>query len=272
MQDELVKRLMNTNSIDDFFSIFFGLDIQEQLSVVGDDFIIPEGTILYRARKDVGIPLLNELDWWMPPESITEQGRFNCKCNPVLYLGTFDFILPREIGLDVDDTYYLAKYRVKNSFSIGSLLKNDDIVNYILHKVAMAIEDDSKLRLEEKNALTIRSEIIKPMDFANDFSIPYYLHSYLRKNLYDITNKVAELVLIKNPYGIRYCSCYTPIEMSGGNFVLTLDGEMGGNYALTYEGIANLEWISAEKKVYTKEAHKKDDMSVYINIMNELSV
>lgn len=268
MRDEIIKKLMNTNSLDEFFVMFFGLSFKDKQTAVGDEFVIPEGTILYRARKDNGVDLINESDWWMPPEKYVSRGRFNRDRKPILYLSTMDFVLPREIGLNVDDSYYLSKYRVKNSFSVGSLLKTDDIVNYILHKVAIAIEDDSKLTSEERKHILPIMDKLKPWDILNDFTSSFYLYHHLKSNLYDITNKIVNLVLSENSCGIRYCSCYVPVEMSGGPQILTLDGEINGNYALTNEGIKHLEWLGSEKRIYTEDDYKKNDMSLFISTIN----
>lgn len=75
--------------------------------------------------------------------------------------------------------------------------------------------------------------------------------------MYDITNKISDLIISRYECGFRYCSCYVPIEMSGGPQVLTLDGEKEGNYALTNAGIKNLEWLGAERRVYTEDDYKK---------------
>ena len=270
MHKEIIEKLINANSLDEFFIMFFGLSYKEKQDALGNEFIVPKGTILYRARKDKGVALVNENDWWMPPKNNVSKGRFNSERKPILYLSTMEFVLPREIGLNINDAYYLSSYRVKNSFSVGSLLKTDDIVNNILHKVAIAIEDDSKLTSEERQLISSTINKIKPCDIVNDLMSPFYLYHYLRNNLYDITNKIVGLVLGKNPCGIRYCSCYNPIEMSGGPQILTLDGKVEGNYAITDEGIKNLEWIGSEKRVYTEEDYKKNDMSLFIIELSKL--
>lgn len=271
MRDEIIKKIMNTNSLDEFLVMFFGLSYKDRQTALGNEFVVPENTILYRARKDNGVDLINESDWWMPPEKYVSKGRFNRERKPVLYLSTMDFVLPREIGLNVDDAYYLSKYRVKNNFCVGSLLKTNDTVNYVLHKVAIAIEDDSKLTPEERKLLSPIMDKLKPWDIVNSFSSSFYLYHHLKTDLYDVTNKIFEQALSKNSCGIRYCSCYVPIEMSGGPQILTLGGEVEGNYALTNAGIRNLEWLGAEKRIYTEDDYKKNDMSLFISTVCDLS-
>ena len=51
MKEENIKDLMNCKSLDEFFARFFGLSFQERMSVLGNEYTVPAGTILYRARK-----------------------------------------------------------------------------------------------------------------------------------------------------------------------------------------------------------------------------
>ena len=269
LREDHIKKLMNWKSLYEFLTMYLGLSYKEKLSVIGDDFIIPNDMVFYRVRKDIGKPLINESDWWMPPQIKTSQGRFNYAGKPVLYLGTMDSVLPREVGLNSGDVYYIAKYRCKNSFRVGSLLKTNDIINYVLHKVAIALVDYSILIAVERRELKYQNVNLSPWDIVNDFSSSYYLHHSLRRNLYDITNKISDLIISRYECGLRYCSCYVPIEMSGGPQVLTLDGEKEGNYALTNAGIKNLEWMGVERRIYTEDDYKKNDMSLFISSINK---
>ena len=63
---------------------------------------------------------------------------------------------------------------------------------------------------------------------------------------------------IKNMNGIRYSSVYSPIEYSGTNQLVTLDGVEYGNYVLTQKGYENLELVSVEKK----KAEKNRDLKL----------
>ena len=130
MKEENIKDLMNCKSLDEFFARFFGLSFQERMSVLGNEYTVPAGTILYRARKYNGIPLVNENEWWLAPPKYVKRGRFNYDRKPILYLGTMEFVLPREIGLKPGDSYYLAKYECVTGFKVGSLLKTNSLVTH----------------------------------------------------------------------------------------------------------------------------------------------
>ena len=140
MQDKYIAKLIHCKSLAEFVTMFFGLSMCEKLSVLGDDVPVPKGTIFYRARKDEGRPLEDENEWWLPPKKVVPKGRFNKEKSPVLYLGTEDFLLPREIGLKPNENYYLARYECVETFKVGSLLKNRSIITMGLHTIAMAIE------------------------------------------------------------------------------------------------------------------------------------
>ena len=144
MHNKYIEKLINCKSLDEFVTMFFGLSLCEKLSVLGDDMIVPKGTIFYRARKDEGRPLEDENEWWLPPQEVVTKGRFNKAKSPVLYLGTEDFLLPREIGLKPNENYYLARYECVETFKVGSLLKNRSIITMGLHTIAMAIENEGK--------------------------------------------------------------------------------------------------------------------------------
>lgn len=124
MEGRFEKQLLQCKSLDEFVTMFFGLSKQQQMSVLGDEIRLPKGTELYRVRKDEGTPLIRENDWWLPPADKVKKGRFNYPKKPVLYVGTMDFILPREIGLNVNEKYYLAKYECKEDIRVGSLLES----------------------------------------------------------------------------------------------------------------------------------------------------
>lgn len=269
MQEKYIRKLMQCKSLDEFLSMFFGLPMSEKLSAVNGELIIPKDTILYRVRRFEGRDLVLESDWTMPPkECVKTAGRFNHKGHSVLYVGTMDFILPREIGLLPGDVYYLAKYRCSHEIKVGSFLKGFDLVNSILHKVAMAVENDNKLTASELHELvTVSADYKQITDIACDILAPLYIHKLMRRELYDVTNKLSDLILHLHPNGLRYCSAYEPLEFSGANEIITLDGELKANFVLTENGVKCLEWLGSEKKQYTLEEYQKD-LKVMIKEMN----
>mgnify|MGYP004659732501 FL=1 len=266
MEGRFEKQLLQCKSLDEFVTMFFGLSKQQQMSVLGDEIRIPKGTRLYRARKYEGIPLTHENDWWLPPADKVKKGRFNYPKKPVLYVSTTDFILPREIGLNVNEKYYLAKYECKEDIRVGSLLKSHNRITCLLHKMAMAVESAEKLTENEKMELQkCKCEDGSISNFIGDLNSVFYIYKYLHRDLYDITNKIADLLLQKYPEGFRYCSCYASIEASGGSSVVTLAGELVANYALTEAGAKKLKLIDTAERLYTEEEYKNNDRKMFIS-------
>ena len=95
----------------------------------------------------------------------------------------------------------------------------------------------------------------------NDYLSVFYIDRLI-KNLYDVTNKIGRLILHNNENGIRYSSVFETIELSGGNTILTFDGEEHGNYALTEQGIKNIRVESIEKRIHKQE----HDLSLMIEV------
>ena len=269
MHNKYIEKLIHCKSLDEFVTMFFGLSLCEKLSVLGDDMIVPKGTIFYRARKDEGRPLEDENEWWLPPQEVVTKGRFNKAKSPVLYLGTEDFLLPREIGLKPNENYYLARYECVETFKVGSLLKNRSIITMGLHTIAMAIENEGKLTPNEIDALSkLECDTSSISNILEAPTAVFYINKYIHKNLYDITNQIFDLVLQRNLNGLRYCSAYSPFEVSGAEQVITLDGCIKGNYALTEDGIQHLKWIGCERKEYSEDDYKSD-LSTFIKIAIE---
>lgn len=269
MQKKYVDKLMKCKTLDELLSMFWGMPFAEKKSVLDAKMILPKGTVLYRARKDKGKPLFSKDDWGMPPKDHVNQGRFNHAHEPVLYVGTIDSVLTREIGLRAGDSYYMAEYECTENIVVGSLLKTNNVILSLLHKIAMSVESEDKLTEEEKKCLHAYDISPKCMlDFIDDHLSVLYISSFLHKDLYDYTNKISDFMLDFCPDGIRYNSCYVPFELSGSREIVTFDGPVLGNYALTSSGAPKLELKNIQRKQYTQEDYD-NDMSMFISIYRE---
>lgn len=270
MQEKNVNKLMSCKSINEFVSMYLGMPKLERKSVLGNRVIIKKGDKLYRARKDDGSDFSSDNAWKLAPPKYTRKGRFNREKKPVLYVGTMEQILPREIGLKPGDKYYIAEYEVLDDIKVGSLLKQYSGITMLLHKIAMAVEDETKLTLSEKEALEkLNIKKDEMIELAANSLSSFYIHRCISGDLYEFTNRIFDTILEDNPEGIRYASCYAPIELSGGREVLTLNGENAGNYALTSKAVDKLKVVNVTKNVYTKDDYDKNDLSMMINIFLE---
>lgn len=262
MDREKENKLFSCKSLNEFLTMFFGYGINEKLSIFNESITIRKGMFLYRARKDDGkTNFYDSKQWTMPPIEYVKQGRLNEKHKPVLYVASDEYLCGREIGLKEGDKYYLARYKCEKDFSVGTLFCRNSMVNTILHRVVMAVKTEN---LTENERIILQKYHIGEykkgiQDILDDILSVFYIDRLI-KNLYDVTNKIGYLILHNNANGIRYSSAFEPIEVSGGNAILTLNGEEHGNYALTEQGIKNIRFESVEERIYKQE----HDLSVMI--------
>lgn len=266
MSPEHENCLMKCDSINHFLTMFWGLSFSEKLSILGNDYYIPQGTNLYRIRKaDNKTNFESPKAWMPPPVECVKQGRFNADKCSVLYVASDPDWLEREVCLKKGDIYYLAKYVCDKDFSVGTLLNANSQVCSVLHCIAKAVENTNSLTATEIEYLNKnRISKLTPENCILNLKSPFIIHEFIR-DIYKQTNKIGELVLRKNPNGIRYCSAYEPLESIGGGEIFTLDGVKRANYALTRESLSNIRFISAERKECTLDF----SLEVFFRTMNE---
>lgn len=264
MDREKENKLLNCKSLNEFSTMFFGYGINEQLSFFDESMTIKAGMSLYRARKDDGkTNFYDSKQWNMPPAEYVKQGRLNEKNKPVLYVASDEYLCGREIGLKDGDKYYLARYKCEKDFSVGTLFCRHSVINTILHRIVMAVKTEN-LTENERIILQkyhIGEYKISIQEILDDYLSVFYIDRLI-KNLYDVTNKIGGLVFRNNENGIRYSSVFEPIELSGGNVILTFNGEEHGNYALTEQGIKNIRVEFVEERIYKQE----HDLSLMIEV------
>ena len=251
--------------------MFFGLGKQEQRQYFNRFIQIKKGMEFYRIRKVSGFnnPNIYDAKEWGPvPESIATQGRFNENHQSMLYIASSPDYLCREVRLKENEEYYLARYICIEDFQVGCFLKENDLVNALMHKIAMSIASPAELT-DNENALIDKYYAKIKRQPLRDLSLDMLASLYIYKlipSLYDVTNKLGRLVLANNEYGIRYSSVYVPIEFSGGPQIITLDGVDYGNYVLTPKGYDCLELIDVEKK----KCEQRNDLDLLIRTFIEV--
>ena len=251
MNKEVENKLLSCKTLSEFFAMFFGLSMKDKLSVFSESIPVTKGTEFYRIRRTEGINDPNDPKEWGPvPTVYARQGRFNKKGESVLYLASTSGFLEREVRLKENEEYYLAKYVCNNSFSVGSFLGTDSLVNMLIHRVAMAVSSENDLTKTEIELLDeyCGQRDVKSMnDLSVDMLASLYIYRHLPR-LYDVTSKLSTLLLMENECGIRYSSVFFPIELSGALQIISYDDTKFGNYALTQKGYENIDFVSAEKR------------------------
>ncbi len=254
LTEDLEDKLINCESLQEFVTMYFDLSMEDKQSIFTEEITIQKNKEFYRARKIKSFNNSNIEDpkeWGPPPKEIVSQGRFNRNKESVLYVASDPFDLEREIRLKDGEEYYLAKYRCKKSFSVGSFMTNNNPINTLFHDIAMAVSSSDDLSPQEISLLDEYYKSLKKMslyDLSRDMLLPLYIYRMI-PHLYDITNQLADIVLSKNENGIRFSSAFLPMEKSGWPINITLNGLEYGNFALTDKGYENIELVSVEKKM-----------------------
>lgn len=190
--------------------------------------IIPKGTKLYRIRcYEVDTDFSNPSQWKAPPHR--PQNRANIKGQEALYLGSTETICLLEAHIKKGDIYVLGIYEVAETIEVGGYLLYDS--NNMLHNLAGMILNafliapsrsqrnkelfsylDSKYGVLSLDDLTDMNELNENggLHLSMKFGVLNRLEKY-----YNITNQLCTILSKDTPNGIRYSSCYLPMETVG---------------------------------------------------------
>ena len=234
-------------------TMYFGLGMKEKLSIFNEEITINKGTEFYRVRKVEGFnnpDYKAQKEWGPVPKQFAKQGRFNEKGESVLYVASDPDFLEREVRMKVGEDYYLAKYKCKKAFKVGTLFGYNNLINSLLFRIAMSVAGPEELNEKENCLIEAYYNKIKDKSLREQtitLLSPLYMHKLL-PDLYATTNKLGKIIRRKYDCGFRYSSVYFPIELSGGSQVLTFNGTQYGNYVLTSKGYENIELVDVERK------------------------
>ena len=188
--------------------------------------ILKKGTKLYRIRKySEKTDFTNPAEWNPPPTK--PQNRCNCKGETALYLGSDEDICLLETHIAKGEKYVLGKYEVLNDIKIGGYIYVDS--DSLIWKNLIAILFNNFLiaparNENNKSLFDIIDTYFSDANFSNiklstlttpqeEFKLSLRIgHIYKKDNYYDITNKMCSILKKQNPNGIRYSSCYFPME------------------------------------------------------------
>lgn len=191
--------------------------------------IIPKGTKLYRIRR-----YLKDTDFSNPSEWLPAPNKPQNRCNRIgesaLYLGSTELICLLETHIERGERYVLAKYEVVKDIEVGGFLYVNP--NESKWKVFAAMLFNAFLIAPSRNE--INKELFKILDsyfddtdyskiglstlttLDDEIRLPWRLGRInQRDKYYSITNKMCEILKRKTPNGIRYSSCFVPMETVG---------------------------------------------------------
>ena len=233
--------------------------------------IIPKGTKLYRIRYyETDTDFSNPSQWKAPPHR--PQNRANAKGQEALYLGSTETICLLEAHIKKGDTYVLGIYEVAENIEVGGYLLYDS--NIVLHNLAGMIlnafliaPSRSQRNKELFVYLDTQYGVLSLDDFTDmnelkekgglQLSMKFGVLNQLDK-YYTLTNKLCKILSEDTPSGIRYSSCYLPLETMGiecSDF----------NIVLYSEGISKIKLVEYEIKTNAQDFDYTDFLKIIIN-------
>lgn len=216
---------------------------------------IKKGTVLYRVRDyKEGTNYSHPSAWGAPP--MRNRGRANHQGEESLYVASQEFICLLETHTAPGAKYALARYECTRDITVGGFTKGSqsnalhDMAGLILNAFLIAPS-----RSERNSDLfdyldghygRIRLEDLCGLDPARErggLELPFkFAVMNQRDQLHEMTNELCDVLKKSNPCGIRYSSCYVPMETAG----ITSNAF---NLALYRDGIDKLRFIDSEIKV-----------------------
>lgn len=232
--------------------------------------IIPKGTKLYRIRYyESATDFSNPIQWKAPPHK--PQNRANSEGQEALYLGSTENICLLEAHIKKGETYALGIYEVTEDIEVGGYLSEDSanmlhnwagvILNAFLIAPSRSTRNkelftylDSYYGELTLGDLKNENEIIENggLQFPLKFGV---LNQ--REQLYNLTNQLCDILAKDTPEGIRYSSCYLPIETVGiecSDF----------NLVLYNEGIFKVKIINHEIKTNIQDFDYTDFLKLLL--------
>lgn len=233
--------------------------------------VIPKGKRLYRIREYIHDTDFSEVgEWAAPPHR--PQNRANFQGQEALYLGSTENICLLETHIKKNKKYVLGIYEAIEDIEVGGFQNFNP--NSVLHNYAGMV-------LNAFLIAPVRSEVNKELfvyldshygklaldDFTNmnelkvngAFELPMKFGVLnQRDKYYNLTNQVCDMLSKSTPDGIRYSSCYFPVETMG---IRCSDY----NIVLYHEGITKIEFIDYEVRINKRDCTGADVLSVYLN-------
>lgn len=218
--------------------------------------VIPKGTVLYRIRSyKEETDYSNPSEWAPPPHR--PLNRANHEGEKALYLNCMEEACLLETHISEGDRYVLGTYEVVDDIHVGGYLSVPDersrllSIGIALNAVLIAPSRDKRNKelfefLDEYYGEVLPDDI-QYDDIKNNFWLPFKLAVMNRREeYYKITNKLCDILKKKNPSGIKYSSCYLPLETIG------IDSNCY-NLVLYEEGIQKIKFVRYEIKTNSKK-------------------
>lgn len=222
--------------------------------------IIPKGTRLYRVRQySKSTDFSNPSEWLPAPNK--PQNRCNRAGESALYLGSTEPICLFELHIKCGEQYALAEYEVTKDIEVGGFLyvsPNESKWKIYAARLFNAFLIAPSRNEANKELFKVLDNYFDDTDYSkiglsalttpgDEFRLPWRLGRInQRDEYYSLTNKICDILKRKAPNGIRYSSCFFPIETVGIQC-------SAYNICLYESGIKDVKFVSSTIKTNTKD-------------------
>lgn len=203
---------------------------------------IKKDTKLYRVRRyHENTNFSDPKEWEAPPQR--NRNRANQKGEEALYLASEEFICLLETHMSKDEKYALATYECTDDIKVGGFL-SDSLTNEMHNLAGLVLNafliapsrndrNDELFKYLDSHYGHIEVGDLCDIKLAYEhggIELPFHFAVMnQRDQLHEMTNALCTILKKNAPCGIRYSSCYLPIETIGiysnaFNLVLYHDG------------------------------------------------
>lgn len=228
--------------------------------------VIKKGTKLYRIRRFNSNTDFNEPSQWTAPP-LKPQNRANKKGQEALYLGSTETICLFETHMQTGEKYALATYECIDDIEVGGFcLYKKDLYHFIAGvtlNACLIAPSRNEINKELFEYLDSFYGDLQPddiRDWKNNFDLPLQFAVLNKRNqYYETTNCITDILRKQTPCGIRYSSCYLPMETLS---IVCSDF----NVVLYKEGISKVKFLRADIKTNEQKLSDVDLIKIVCEI------
>lgn len=234
--------------------------------------VLKKGTKLYRVRRySDEVDFANLTEWNPPPAK--PQNRCNRVGETALYLGSDENICLLETYITKGEKYVLGEYEILNDIKVGgytnvglnesewkvlaSILLNDFLIapsrnehNKALFDIIDSNFSDTDFSKIKLSTLTSAKEELK---------LSWRIGSINKgEKYYETTNRMCSILKKQNSNGIRYSSCFVPIETVGIEC-------SAYNICLYESALKNIKYVNYSIKVNNSDLASESIAKIILN-------
>ena len=218
--------------------------------------VLKKGTILYRIRKlDPHFDVFDIKEWG--PNPFKKENRANKNQETAMYFNIMSDVCEMETHLKTNDKYAIARYEVVEDIKVGGFFDNKKDIRMLMAGILFNSFLISPSRgdnncelfeiLDKRYGQINLDDITKEDIIKHNFELPLKLSVLVTRDntYYYLTNEICDCIKKYYPEGIRYSSCYVPLETIGISSNCY-------NIVLYEEGIKKIRFMDAKECVFDK--------------------